>query len=324
MFRFDFSNALSEGERLARDLRKSARGLILKDWTLKLLALGITLVLWYGVTGQRAPVTERIAGAHLTFRLPEHFVVSNNPRADVDLTVTGGRQLLDRLRGRDLEVVVNLNEDGPGDHTLLLNSNSVKVALPEGVTLNRIEPNTVKVRLEASIERELPVEVPAAGQLPAGRELYAIRAQPATVRVSGPASRVNALNKVESEPVSLNGHNDNFGLERLRLLLPDEQVDLVDALVKVTFDIGEQRAERTLEGVATRGPEGFKAAPEKAAVTILGPRSVIEQLRAADVEITLNPKDEAAPAPMLNILRPEWANLLTLRAVKPTIFSLTK
>ena len=322
MFRFDYKRA--ERDRLLQDLKKSLRGLFLKDWTLKVLALGITLVLWYGVTGQRAPVTERIPGVHLTFRLPDKQVVSNNPRSDVDLTVTGGQQMLDRLSGRDLEVVVNLGEYGPGDHTLLLNSENVKVTLPEGVTLNRVEPNTIKVRLEASVEREIPVAVQKTGSLGEGQELYEVRVQPATARVSGPASRVNTLQAVESEPVTLNGRTESFTLERLRLLLPDEQVDLVDALVKVSFVIGEQRIERAIEGVNVRAPEGFNAKPRQAEVVIYGPRSIVEQLSAKDLEVNLNNKDGAAPTPNLNILRQDWAAALQLRAFRPTIFSLNK
>ena len=322
MFRFDYKRP--ERDRLLQDFKKSLRGLFLKDWTLKVLALGITLVLWYGVTGQRAPVTERIPSVHLTFRLPDNQVVSNNPRSDVDLTVTGGQQILDRLSGRDLEVVVNLAEYSPGDHTLLLNSDNVKVTLPEGVTLNRVEPNTVKVKLEASVERQLPVTVSTTGNPDEGYELYGVRAQPASVRVSGPASRVNALQKVESEPISLNGRNGTFTLERLRLLLPDDQVDLVDALVKVTFDIGERRTERTIEGITVRAPEGYAPQPDKAAVVIFGPRSIVEQVRSADLEITLNGKEGETPSPNLNIMRQDWAGVLQLRAFRPTIFSLNK
>jgi YbbR domain-containing protein len=322
MFRFDYK--LNERERLLNDLKKSARGLFLKDWTLKVLALGIALVLWYGVTGQRAPVTERIPGVHLTFRLPGNLVVSGNPRNDVDLTVTGARQLLDRLSGRDLEVIVNLAEYGPGDHTLLLNSDNVKVSLPEGVTLNRVEPNTAKVRLEASVERELPVMVQTAGSPPNEHEFYGARVEPATVRVSGPASRINGLQKVETETVNLNGRAESFTVERLQLLLPDEQVDLVDALVKVNFDIGERRAERLVEGVGVRAPEGWNPQPAQAAVMLYGPASLLEKILPGDLEIILESKDGAAPTPRLNILRQDAKDLLQFRAFRPTVFSLNK
>jgi YbbR domain-containing protein len=322
MFRFDYK--LNERDRLLHDLKKWARGLFLKDWTLKLLALGIALVLWYGVTGQRAPVTERIPGVHLTFRLPGNLVMSNTPRNDVDLTVTGAHQTLDRLSGRELEVIVNLTDYGPGDHTLLLNSDKVKITLPEGVALNRVEPNTVKVRLEVSVERELPVMVQTNGTPPEGREFYGVHTQPAMVRVIGPASRVNGLQRVDSEPVTLTGRSEGFEIERLRLALPDEQVDLAEALVKATFDIGEKRLERAVEGVAVRAPEGFKPEPEKVSVVIFGPRSVVEQVKPEDLEVALSNQNGAIPTPSLKILRQDWANALQLRAFRPAIFSLIK
>jgi hypothetical protein len=324
MFRFDFNERFGGRERLERDLKNWAQGLFLKDWTLKLLALGITLALWYGVTGQRAPVTERIPGVQLTFRLPDKLVISNNPRSDVELSVTGARQVLDRLRGRDLEVVVSLGEFGPGDHTVVLNAENVKVSLPEGVSLNRVEPNTIKVRLEMSVAVELPVEISTGGNLAEGYELYATNVQPTAVRVTGPASRVKTLTKIEAEPFAFNGQRESFTVERLRLRLPDDQVDLMDALVKVTFEIGEQRMERTLEGVIVRAPDGFNPTPDKADVKIFGPRSLVEKTRPTDVEIILTAQNGAAPLPTLHILRQDVAGAVKMSAIAPTVFALNK
>ena len=41
-------------------LRRLFRRVFLEDWLLKLIALAITLALWLGVTGLRAPTTVRL------------------------------------------------------------------------------------------------------------------------------------------------------------------------------------------------------------------------------------------------------------------------
>ena len=323
MFRPDWSDRSNWRDRIGRDARGWLRGLFLKDWTLKALALGITMVLWYGVTGQRSVVTERIPGVHLSVRLAKDMVAVPLPRNDVDLTLTGARPVLDRLSGRDLDVVLNLSDYGPGDYTIQLNSELARVTrLPDGVTYNRIEPNTIKLHLEMTVTRDIPVRLNISKGADEGYE--AIRTtRPATVRVRGTTSHVNGLQTIESEPVSLMGRRGQFELPNLRLVQPNDNIDLLDASVAGIFDIRESQSERTFADVTVRPPDGMNAAPEKATVTISGPRSVMEQIHAQDLEIVLLVNaDGSAPTPKLNVMRPEWAAETFLREIKPAIFTL--
>src|SRR5688572_4090191 len=75
---------------------------LFEDWGLKLLALAITLGLWYGVTAQRAPATVRLRGVQLTFVLPSDMEISNDPREEVEVTLRGSQRALNGLIGRNL------------------------------------------------------------------------------------------------------------------------------------------------------------------------------------------------------------------------------
>ena len=77
------------------------RKIFLEDWGLKLLALGITMVLWLAVTGQNKPVTQRISGVQLNFLRQEGLEISNDPAANVEVTVKGSPTLLDQMKLRD-------------------------------------------------------------------------------------------------------------------------------------------------------------------------------------------------------------------------------
>ncbi|HNU09206.1 MAG TPA: hypothetical protein PKO33_15670, partial [Pyrinomonadaceae bacterium] len=54
------------------DLRAMFSGILrkvfLEDWTMKLIALVITLALWFGVSGLREPKTERLRSVALNLR----------------------------------------------------------------------------------------------------------------------------------------------------------------------------------------------------------------------------------------------------------------
>src|SRR5688500_3665042 len=86
------------------------RKMFLEDWGLKLLALAITMVLWLAVTGQNAPVTQRIEGVQLNFLRHEGLDISNDPTPNVEVTVKGSPSLLDQMKLRDLVVTVDISD----------------------------------------------------------------------------------------------------------------------------------------------------------------------------------------------------------------------
>ncbi len=74
------------------------RKIFLEDWGLKLLALGITIVLWLAVTGQNKPVTQRLASVQLNFLKNPGLEISNDPINNVDVTVNGSPSALDQMK----------------------------------------------------------------------------------------------------------------------------------------------------------------------------------------------------------------------------------
>ena len=115
------------------------RKLFLQDWSLKLLALAITLALWLGVTGQNKPVTLRVAGVQLNFLQPNGMEISNDPPSTVDVILTGSKDKLDRIGPRDLIANVDLSDQRAGERVIKLTLDRVKVELsPYDLTKGRI------------------------------------------------------------------------------------------------------------------------------------------------------------------------------------------
>ncbi|HEX8707057.1 MAG TPA: CdaR family protein [Pyrinomonadaceae bacterium] len=275
------------------------RRIFFEDLGLKLLALAISLGLWYGVTGQRTPTTVRVPRVPLNFRLPKDMEISNEPRAEVEVTLTGNKRALDTLNLRDLSVNVDVTDYKPGEHSVQLTPERVTMGLPDGVRSGDIQPGRVLLRLEPRIERELEVEVRRSGSLPSGYELISLAAMPAKVRVRGPESHVNALQKAWTEIISLEGHRESFTLSQIAVEMPDKKVDLIDPIVGVRVEINEERIERGFANVTVEEIPGAKVRPASASVVLYGPRSVIEQLRAADLNVALDVSPDGALTPRL-------------------------
>ena len=309
--------------RLPRGAQRWLREIFIQDWNLKLLALAITLGLWYAVTGQRTPATVRFRGVQLRFQLPSDMEISNDPRDEVEVTLTGNKQDLDRINPRDLVAFVDVSNYKPGERVVQLWRDRVKMELPNGVRIVDIEPNVVPLRLEPRIERLVDVEAQLEGKLPEGYELRGIYPTPDKVRVRGPASNVNALQKAPTETISLDGRKESFTVQEAAIDISDPKVDVIDTIVHVYVEIGEQRIERIFTGVTVRESTGGRARPETASVTVYGERSAVEQLRVENMQLLLEVAPDGAITPRL-VLPPSIAGRVELRSTKPTGFSIIK
>jgi YbbR domain-containing protein len=296
------------------------REIFIEDLGLKILALIISVALWYGVTGQRTPTTIRVPRVPLNFRLPNDMEVSNEPRADVEVVLTGNKRSLDTINVRDLTVNVDVSDLKPGEHNVQLTMERVAMGLPDGVKFGDLQPGSVQLTLEPRVEREVEVEVRHTGNIPEGFELRGITALPDKVKVRGPTSRVNALVKVPTETISLDGHKESFTQSQTAIEIADKKVDLIDSAVSVRVEIGEQRAEKSLSGVSVSASDGILVRPETASITVYGEHSAINQLNADNTKLILDLAPDGSFVPRLE-LPAGLQGRIELRSTNPKIFT---
>jgi YbbR domain-containing protein len=315
---------IDEGlKRQARTPHRAERWLrviFVEDWGTKLLALVIALALWYGVTGQRKPTTIRVPRVPLNFRLPGDTEISNEPRTEVEITLTGNKRALDAINVRDLVANVDVSDFRPGEHSVQLTPERVTMGLPDGVRYGDIQPNNVLLRLEPRLDRELEVEVRYSGNVPEGYALRGITVTPQKVKVRGPASHLNALQKAQTEIISLDGRKESFTLPQTAIEIPDRKVDLIEGVVGVTFEIGEERIEKSFGGVSVTTSDGTQVRPETVSITVSGERSAINQLRAENIKLVLDVAADGSFTPRLEVPA-DLKSRIELRSTNPAIFT---
>ncbi|MCU0240640.1 MAG: CdaR family protein [Pyrinomonadaceae bacterium] len=168
--------------------------IFLRDWGTKLIALAITLAIWFGITGQTT--TRRIQTIHLNFISPNTMQISNEPIHEIEITVSGDKNKIDRLKSEDLIASVDLSSVNSGEKVLELKPENVNLDLPSGVKLVEIQPNKILVKLEKTVEREIKVSAETEGNLANGFEIYDKIFSPAFVRVRGPESIIKSLENI--------------------------------------------------------------------------------------------------------------------------------
>ena len=297
--------------------RRWLREIFVEDLGLKLLALAISLALWYGVTGQRTPTTIRVPHVPLNFRLPNNTEISNDPRSEVEVALTGNKSALDAINVRDLIVNVDVSDLKPGSdpYNVQLTPERVTMGLPDGVRFSDIQPNNVLLRLEPRTERELEVDVRHSGNIPAGYEVRSIVATPEKVKVRGPASRINLLQKAPTEMISLEGRKESFTLPQVTIEIGDKKVDLIDTFVSVRVEIEEQSIVKTFTNVSVQASPGTQASQRTVTVTLSGPPSLLNKLSATDIQIALEASADGSIKPRL-IVPANMEGRIELRSYK--------
>lgn len=220
------------------------RYIFIEDWSLKLIALGITLVLWFAVTDKKKPTTKRFAGVQLTFVHPESVEISNDPVDKVDITLTGSNDQL-RINAMDLLAKVIVNDQTTGDRVIRLSPDRVRIDnLPPGVRVESFQPATVAVRLEPIVKRPIDVDIKFEGKVSDGYEVLRAYSTPASVLISGPESHVSKIEKAPTESISLEGKTTNFDLTNVAINIADQKINLLDPFVKIHVEIGERKLEK--------------------------------------------------------------------------------
>ena len=294
--------------------QKLLRRIFVEDWSLKLLSLAIAIVLWLLVTGQNQPVTAHV-NVQLNFIRPQSLEISNDPPRTVDVMLTGSRNKLDDLTSLDLVATVDLSGQSAGERVLRLADKAV-ITLPQGIKVDGFQPSAIPIRLEEMLDRQVPVEPKLEGKPDDGFEVYSVYPNKGSVTVRGPASRVNAIQKVATESIWLAGRKTSFTAQNLALDVGDPKIDLLEPMVTVAVEIGERRIEKNFSGVAVTTANGGKVQPATTSVTLLGAASSLETLKPEDFRVILDGDDLEPRLELPDALK----NKVTLKSVQTSKF----
>jgi YbbR domain-containing protein len=241
---------------------------------LKMMALALATLLWLSVAGEH--VVERIIRVPVEFRnIPDRLEVVGDPPGAVDVRLRGSSALLSRLQPGDVVAVLDLGNARPGPRLFHIKNDEVRC--PYGVEVAQVVPGTVGIEFERSASRMVPVVSPIEGEPAAGFEVGPLTAEPSTVEVIGPESRLRKITQATTEPISVNNAKASVrdvvavGVTdaALRLARPQN--------VTVIVSIVPAPVERALEGVLVRGRNlspglRLRVKPESVALWVRGSR----------------------------------------------------
>jgi hypothetical protein len=258
------------------------RRVFLEDWLMKLVALAITLGLWLGVTGLRAPITTRLNNVELRLRVSNDIEITNSPVQEVDLVITGDKRKIDQIKQSDLVVSLDLAAAQTGDRIVQISPDNVNVELPTGIRLEEVQPNKIAVKIERVEEREITVKAETEGNLEEGFEIYSTTVAPQKVRIRAPESYIKSLDFVSTEKINIENRQEDFTEKQVALNVVNPKATLLDATVDVSFKIGEKRTEK-LFSIPVKTDNKIKVAT----VVLYGGRSILESVKPENLQVEI-------------------------------------
>lgn len=261
------------------------------NFGLKLVSLVLGFSLWYIVAGGRA--AELVLPVPLEFRnLPDGMEVIEESVQQVDIRLRGSSEIARRLTPQEIQASVDLSGAESGELTFYLSPENVVV--PFGVRVVRVTPASVNLQVDRTDSKRVHVVPRVVGAPASGFELANIWLGSAEIEIMGPASRLADLEKITTQPISVEGLREPF-TQTVQVMLDDLYVRPVEAKgIEVTLDVREERIRKRIRDVAITGyPPSVttRISPASVRVEVEGPRSLVEPLVEDDLELRVMVED---------------------------------
>jgi hypothetical protein len=252
------------------------------NWRLKLAALGLAFLLWAVISAEQVTSQWVPVRIDTVIEDPEYVLTGGPQPPEVRVRFTGpARELWELALDRPTLVlrVPNVGEQ----RTFPLDPRMVQVRRGLAATPVDVSPGTVRLELQRLVSREVPVH-PSVGERSLGRFVLMdeVEVIPATVRVTGPANRVMALDSVATVTFEIVPDDTTFTREVALDTVGLAGLSLSRERVTVRGRV-DRLVERSLPGVAVTAPQGLTVSPRQLEVRIGGPERLVRAVFPATV-----------------------------------------
>jgi YbbR domain-containing protein len=178
------------------------RKMLFSKLGIKVLSVVLAVSLWIFVTykGQ----TEMAIEVPISFKnVPRGMELLRQNARTVTLNLRGHERLLKSLKPVDISVVLDLSKAKIGETTYYLEKSNVIV--PGTVEILRLEPSSVRVALDESLVRTIPVKASVVGTPEKGYRIASVDVKPSSVTVEGARSELQGIAVLRTEAIDVTG-----------------------------------------------------------------------------------------------------------------------
>jgi diadenylate cyclase len=214
------------------------------NFGLKLISVLLAVALWVVVA--RDPIAEVEIKVPIEFHnLPENLEIDSASFTEAQVRVRGPERLIHRLRSSDVGAEIELSSVHPGERTFDLTARQVRVPLDLEVV--QIVPGQFRLSFDVRTTRTIPIRPRVSGSFAGGLRVAQVNADPASIMITGPRRRVEAVEAATTDPVDASGAMDRASFVT-QAYVPDPLIQVVHPTpVRVTVIMERSPEEKKTE-----------------------------------------------------------------------------
>ena len=205
---------------------------------LKAASLLLAIAMWFFVMlSGRSEITLDIP---LIFtNLPSGFVAVDYPKA-IQVSLEGQQRVIQNLKQNEIQAIIDITSIKTGKSFFTLSKDNIK--LPKTLIVTGIDPETVSLTIETQLKKTVKVKPAVVGQPEKGFEIVEIKVEPSKLELEGPKSKVRKIYTVKTEPIDINGINDDL-IYKANLNISDPTIIKSINKVEVSISVKEIKKE---------------------------------------------------------------------------------
>lgn len=269
-------------------MKKILHEIFVKDIGKKLIALGLSILLWYYIQQQEKGETLLKVPLKIS-NVPQELSISTPMPKYVTFRLTGPKKLIERVKRGNIKAYIDMRKAQPGEN--LFKIKYKRKGLPDQVFVKEIVPSEVRVTLEPVAVAQVLVNPTIVGEPYPGYEKKNVNVNPPFINISGPASKISSIRSVPTEPVEITDATTTV-VRKVKPILPTG-VKSKPAEVEVTVTITPQLMQRAFENIPVVPKNvsphlDVSINPPVVNLVLEGPREIMEELNPEDIKVWID------------------------------------
>jgi YbbR domain-containing protein len=247
-----------------------------ENFRLKAVALLLAMLLWVGVNSAESELQIIPDVPVELVNLPDELAIAGEWQDTIDVRLRGSAQRVSEIRAGQIGPRIDMSEARAGENIIQLGAEDLRV--PLGTQVESIVPRDIPIVLEERVVASIQISAVVEGEPASGYEVTGKILSPSTAWVSGPRSRVEALDHVQTQMVNVAGRQDSF-TQIVALRTGDRLVELTsETEAELRIEINERAINMQYDGVpvsVVNSELRVDINPEEIGIVISGPPSVL-------------------------------------------------
>jgi YbbR domain-containing protein len=260
------------------------------NWHIKIVSVVLAALLWIYVDSLKDK--ERFITVPFEIRnVPQGYTISSDTPPYVKIVLRGKESNLLLVAAHDIKAYVDMEKGKRGKIKGIVRID--KRGIPPGVSINEVSPRTVDMVIENIITRSVEALPVVIGKPAEGYVFTDAFSDPPVVSIRGPASVVNRIATVHTEPISIDGLAETVR-KGAKVQMENSKVSLVDGeTLSVTIVIEEEYVFTRIVDLPVEVHnlrDGLRAQPEPQSISALvkAPRRLEEKLSRKAIHVYIS------------------------------------